>query len=243
MLKRSVNCKSLFAYRFLLPFQFLGRDSLLQLHFHILASGSTPIFSKCFLSFCLHVRSLCLLRLCPPQGLRGAGWGSDFARSPLPGLATSLLILSSSWPREAGAFLCLPHCTHCVNFTSRLGSEESLVLLSWTLQNIHFILLGNPLCCSSTKAKGRLGKEGAVWGSFLLMRLLIRLHTYSKHLYWLVLWEELKVSNIKHSEHWDSILKENSRQSCVFLFDTVMCVWLWLVLFSHLHPTWVVMFF
>ena len=51
MLKRSVNCKSLFTYRFLLPFQFLGRDSLLQLHFHILASGSTPIFTKYFLSF------------------------------------------------------------------------------------------------------------------------------------------------------------------------------------------------
>lgn len=85
MIKRSVNCKSLFTYHFFLPFQFLGQDSLLQLHFHILAWGSTPIFAKYFSSFSLHIRRLCLLRLCPLQGLRGAGWGAWLCSVSYPG--------------------------------------------------------------------------------------------------------------------------------------------------------------
>ena len=67
--------------------------------------------------------------------------GPHFAWCHLTGLVTSLIILTSSWPSTEVAFLCLLHCTYCVNFTSLLTQRSSFSWVELYRTSISFSLV------------------------------------------------------------------------------------------------------
>ena len=159
MIKRSVSCKSLFTYHFFLPLQFLGQESLLWLHFYILASGSTHIFAKYFSSFCLQIRRVCLLR----QGFRDAGWWASLCLVSSHGFGD--LSYNSHFSSTEVAFLCLLHCTYCVNFTSLLTQRSSFSSVELYRTSISFSLV-IPYTVHWQKQKVVWGKKVLYKGHF-----------------------------------------------------------------------------
>lgn len=88
--------------------------------------------------------------------------GPHFAWWHLTGLVTSLIILTSSWPSTEVAFLCLLHCTYCVNFTSLLSQRSSFswVELYRTSMSFSLVILYNV----------HWQKQKVTWGKKVLYR-------------------------------------------------------------------------